>query len=194
MDCIPLPAAEQLPLDEAINALKPILAMAISAHLDSRVEAVKMICDLSSQLDLQSSLCAAGGIEILMELMTIEYGYCNQYAMCALANLSSSRSCQVLLRLSLFLLIALQEVLLKGGCQFLQNLLSMTTDGPYQTAEMRREGARTLANLCCSHSKKIISAVGMDSVSSWISGVDDLRDERLKLHARRAQMNMAACM
>jgi hypothetical protein len=95
MDCIPLPAAEQLPLDEAINALKPILAMATSPHLDSRVEAVKMICDLSSQMDLQSSLCAAGGIEILMELMTIDYGYCNQYAMCALANLSSSRSCQV---------------------------------------------------------------------------------------------------
>jgi hypothetical protein len=70
----------------------------------------------------------------------------------------------------------------------------MITDGSYQTAEMRREGARTLANLCCSHSKKIISAVGMDSVSSWISGVDDLQDERLKLHARRAQMNMAACM
>jgi hypothetical protein len=180
MDCIPLPAAEQLPLEEAINALKPILAMATSPHLDSRVEAVKMICDLSSQMDLQSSLCAAGGIEILMELMTIDYGYCNQYAMCALANLSSSRSCQ--------------EVLLKGGCQFFQNLLGMITDGSYQTAEMRREGARTLANLCCSHSKKIISAVGMDSVSSWISGVDDLQDERLKLHARRAQMNMAACM
>lgn len=82
-------------MEEAINALKPILSMAMSEHLDARVEAVKMICDLSGQLDLQSSLCAAGCIEILMELMTVEYGYCCQYAVCALANLSSSRSCQV---------------------------------------------------------------------------------------------------
>lgn len=180
MDCIPLPAAEQLPMEDAIAALKPILAMAMSSQLDSKVEAVKIICDLSLQLDLQSSLCAAGGIEILMELMTVEYGYCCQYAICALANLSSSRSCQ--------------EVLMKGGGQFLQNLLHLVTDGSYQTTEMRREGARTLANLCCSHSKKIINAIGMDNISSWISSVDSLKDERLKLHARRAQMNMEACM
>lgn len=180
MDCIPLPAAEQLPMEEAIEAIKPILAMALSPHLDARVEAAKMICDISVQLDLQSSLCAAGGIEILMELMTLDYCYCNQHAMCALANLSSCRSCQ--------------EILLKGGCQFLQKLLSLITDGTYQTAEMRREGARTLANLCCSHSRKIINAVGVDNVSSWISSVDSLKDERLKLHARRAQMNMEACM
>lgn len=93
---MPLPAAEQLPMEDAINALKPILSMAMSEHMDARVEAVKMICDLSGQLDLQSSLCAAGCIEILMELMTVEYGYCCQFAMCALANLSSSRSCQVI--------------------------------------------------------------------------------------------------
>ena len=83
---------------------------------------------------------------------------------------------------------------MKGGSQFLQNLFGMITDGPYHTAEMRRECARTLANLCSSHSKKIISTVGMDGVSSWISSVDSLKDERLKLHARRAQMNIEACM
>ena len=177
---IPLPAAEQIPMEEAVSAMKPILSMAISLHLDARVEAVKMICDLSVQMDLQSSLCAAGAIEILMELITVDYGCCNQFAMCALANLSSSRSCQ--------------EILLKGGSQFLQVLFGMITDGPYHTAEMRRECARTLANLCRNHSKKIISTVGMDGVSSWISSVDSLKDERLKLHARRAQMNMEACM
>lgn len=95
MDFIPLPASEQLPMDDVISALKPIIAMAMSPQMDSKAEAAKMLCDLSLQLDLQSSLCAAGGIEILMELVTIDFGSCNQYAVCALANLSSSRSCQV---------------------------------------------------------------------------------------------------
>ena len=95
MDVIPLPASEQLPMDDVIAALKPVVIMASSPQLDTKAEAAKMLCDLSLQLDLQSSLCAAGGIEILMELITIDFGACNQYAMCALANLSSSRSCQV---------------------------------------------------------------------------------------------------
>ncbi len=72
----------------------------------------------------------------------------------------------------------------------------MITDGPYHTAEMRRECARTFANLCsgASNGRKIISTIGVDSASSWISSVDNLRDERLKLHARRAKMQMEACM
>lgn len=59
---------------------------------------------------------------------------------------------------------------------------------------MRRECARTLANLCSNHSKKIINSVGVDSASVWIASVDSIKDERLKLHASRAKMNMEACM
>lgn len=168
-------------MDDAVSAIKPILSMATAEQFESRVEAAKILCDLSLQPDLQSTLIEAGGIEVLMELIQIDYCSCNQYAMCALANLSSSRSCQ--------------EVLLKGT-KFLQTLLSLIADGPYHTTEMRRECARTFANLCngVSNGRRIISCIGVDSASSWISSVDNLRDERLKLHACRAKMHMQACM
>jgi hypothetical protein len=181
LECFPLPATEQLSMDDAMSAIKPILSMATAEHLESRVEGAKMLCDLSLQPDLQSTLIEAGGIDVLMELVYIDFCSCNQYAMCALANLSSSRSCQ--------------EILIKGS-KFLQTLVSMITDGPYHTTEMRRECARTFANLCCgaSNGRKIISTIGVDSASSWISSVDNLRDERLKLHAGRAKMQMEACM
>jgi len=181
LECFPLPATEQLSMDDAMSAIKPILSMATAEQLESRVEGVKMLCDLSLQPDLQSTLIEAGGIDVLMELIHIDFCSCNQYAMCALANLSSSRSCQ--------------EILIKGT-KFIQTLVSMITDGPYHTAEMRRECARTFANLCSgvSNGRKIISTIGVDSASSWISSVDNLRDERLKLHARRAKMQMEACM
>lgn len=181
LECFPLPATEQLSMDDAISAMKPILSMATAEQLESRVEGAKMLCDISLQPDLQSTLIEAGGIDVLMDLILIDFCSCNQYAMCALANLSSSRSCQ--------------EILIKGP-KFLQTLVSMIADGPYHTAEMRRECARTFANLCsgASNGRKIISSIGVDSASSWISSVDNLRDERLKLHARRAKMQIEACM
>lgn len=69
--------------------------MANSNHLESKIEAVKILCDLSYQPDMQHLLCDNKCIEILIEFMKIEHEYCNQFAICALANLSSSRACQV---------------------------------------------------------------------------------------------------
>ena len=91
----PLPCNDILQPDEAKEALQSILAMANSNHLESKIEAVKIFCDLSYQPDMHYLLCDNNCIEILIESMKIEHEYCNQFAICALANLSSSRTCQV---------------------------------------------------------------------------------------------------
>lgn len=72
-------------------------------------------------------------------------------------------------------------------------LLTLVADGPYHTAEMRRECARALANLCTSHGPKIVHTVGTPYASDWLNTVEELKDERLKLHANRAKNHLMAC-
>jgi hypothetical protein len=199
----PLPYTDELQPDEAKEALQSILSMAKSTHLESKIEAAKILCDLSYQQDLHYLLCDTDCIEILIEFMQIEHDSCNQHAICALANLSSSRTCQVcplfLLLLSLphppFLvrpILLLQSSMMKCS-SFVPLLFRLVADGPYHTAEMRRECARTFANLCISHGHKIVHTVGTSCASSWLETVEEMKDERLKLHADRAKNHLMAC-
>lgn len=76
---------------------------------------------------------------------------------------------------------------------FVPLLLTSVADGPYENAEMRRECARTFANLCISHSSKIVNIVGTSNTSEWLNTIEELKDERLKLHAERAKNHLMAC-
>ena len=58
---------------------------------------------------------------------------------------------------------------------------------------MRRECARTLANLCVGLAPKIIRTLGRQLTTNWIDTIDNLKDERLKLHAERAKMYIQNC-
>ena len=64
---------------------------------------------------------------------------------------------------------------------------------------MRRECARMLANLTCSGGNEagalqVVNSAGVDCVESWMRGIDDLKDERLKLHADRARHSLSKCI
>ncbi len=88
---------------------------------------------------------------------------------------------------------------MKHCSSFVPFLLTTVADGPYHTAEMRRECARTLANLSISHGPKIVHTVNTTSLSSspslstWLQSVEEMRDERMKLHAERAKNHLMAC-
>lgn len=79
---------------------------------------------------------------------------------------------------------------------FLQQMLQLCSNGSYNTAEMRRECARLLANICSvrTSAMRVVQAVGEDNVVSWLHTVDDLADERLKLHAERAKNALHTCL
>jgi hypothetical protein len=76
---------------------------------------------------------------------------------------------------------------------FVPLLFRLIADGPYHTAEMRRECARTFANLCLSHAPTIVHTVGTSCASSWLETVEEMKDERLKLHADRAKNHLMTC-
>jgi hypothetical protein len=52
---------------------------------------------------------------------------------------------------------------------------------------MSRESARILANLSSRMAARVVDVLGSLAVSNWISSVDSLKDERLRLHASRAK-------
>lgn len=179
---IPLPeTALELSSTEIAEAVTPIIAMAASGKCESQVNAAQIFCDLSLQQNMLEVMCQPECINALVSLCRVEFDYCNQHALCALANLSSSRSCQ--------------EVLIHHEA-FLQQLLQVCCNGTHNTAEMRRECARLLANLCSAKSSavRVVQVVGEDDVTRWLDSVGDLSDERLRLHAERAKNSLHTCM
>jgi hypothetical protein len=179
---IPLPeAALELSPSEIEEAVVPILSMVASGMYESQVNAAHIFCDLSLQQDMLEVLCQPRCINALVTLSRVEFNYCNQHALCALANLSHSRSCQ--------------EVLLSDE-SFLRSLMQHCCNGTYNTAEMRRECARLFANLCQAKTSalKFYQVVGQDDVTQWIDSIDDITDSRLHLHAERARQSLLSCL
>lgn len=163
------------------KSIDDILAMATSGLGEAQVGASQIFCDIFSRDDtahLMSKYTEC--ISALIDLTQINFESCNQHAYCALANLSSTPSCQ-------------KELIQNES--FLQSLLELCADGKYDTIEMRRECARLLANISGveASAQQIVSCAGRSNIASWLSTVDDLKDERLRLHADRAKVSLASC-
>jgi hypothetical protein len=177
---VSVPSSEPLSDTEASAAIKPIIDMAKSGMIDSQIEASAILCDLSAQEDMQQFMCEGGCVKVLTDLLCKEGEFQNSnfHAICALANLSSSVSCQELLA---------------STPAFLTTLLRLSADGPYYSAEVRRESARILANICERHSVKVLNSVDNGNIRSWMNGVEEIKDERLRTHASRAKFSLNSC-
>lgn len=180
---VPLPESFcELSSSEIADAMCPIIDMACNGTSDSQVVAAQVLCDLSLQQNMLETLCGEKCVTSLMNLMHVDFGFCSQHAICALANISSSRSCH--------------DILLRDE-RFLRCALDLCSNGGYESAEMRRESARMLANICSSsHSSaaKLLQRVGERDVSVWLNSVDGLKDDRLLLHAKRAKKALKPCL
>jgi len=171
-----------LPVDpisdkEIASSLSPIIEMAKSKMFESQIAASSVLCDLSFQEDMQQALCEDSCLNVLVELLLVngEFDVCRNNAICALANLSSLQTCQDFLA---------------NNSACLTTLLSLAVDGDYLSAELRRESARILANICHHFSSRIISVVGLDELRKWVSCVDNIKDERLRIQAGRAKLSL----
>jgi hypothetical protein len=171
LDDMLLPS-RQLTDQDTSDALKPIVDMARSTQVDAKIEAARIMCDVSMRPEMHRVMCDTGCVAALVDLMIVEHEWCNQHAICALANVSISRPCQ--------------DVLV-GTPAFFPALLRLVRDGPHSSVEMRRECARMLANLCAGFGPRIVNAVGFDMAATWMDSVKSIRDDRLKLHAERAK-------
>lgn len=172
LDDMPIPSYRELSLQDTRTALMPIVDMARSSQVDAKIESARIMCDLSGRLDMHACMCETGCVTALVDLMMVEHEWCNQHAICALANLSISRPCQ--------------DVLM-GTPTFFPALMRLVRDGSHSSVEMRRECARMLANLCAGFGPRIVNAVGFEVAATWVDSVENIRDDRLKLHAERAK-------
>jgi hypothetical protein len=204
--------------DEYIRAnLLPILAMIEpKAPIDVQLEGIRILCDFTMSIDLHRLLVECHCVEKLITLLTSkmsvgdasisgqqaedrcdEETQCHQNALYAIANMSTFRPCQVhkplLLSPILSPMLTLLQNILVSSDQFLAYLMSHITNGTHITAEMRRECARTLANLCVGLAPKIVRNLGLPVTMKWVATVDSLSDERLKIHATRAKMYIQNC-
>lgn len=60
---------------------------------------------------------------------------------------------------------------------------------------MHRLAAHTLANVSRRAPEKVVQKLGVETLRTWISTVDDMNDERLKLQSGLAKeaLSMAVC-
>ena len=171
------PSAQLLSDEEAIASLHPILEMATSGMIEQQLEAARIFCDLSQDAcAMQHHMCDSGCVQALVKnlLMCDRCEWTKHHAVFALANLSQTQGCQ--------------EAMIDAG--ILPILLQLVKDGPYNTAEMRRESARILANLSARLASRIVTVVGARTLSGFLDKVDKFQDERLKLHACRAKESL----
>jgi hypothetical protein len=170
-----------------------------TSPIDIQLEGIRILCDFTMSVELHRLLVECHFVEKLISLLTAkctriervgesseepqsgligEESCCHQYALYAIANMSTFRPCQNIL---------------VSNDQFLSYLMTQITNGSYLTAEMRRECARTLANLCVGLAAKIVRNIGLPVTMKWMETVDSLSDERLKIHATRAKMYIQNC-
>lgn len=166
------PTSPDVPSDaEARELLQPVLRMARDSKTDSKVHAAKILCDLSTNEAMQQALCDTGCLGVLVEFMAADSPLeVRQYALAALARLSAP--------------IAYQEALIDAGV--VPMLLGLEVDGSFETAELRREGVRVLANLTTRFGAKVVDAACHDSLATWMESMNQVHDSRLKMHADRA--------
>lgn len=169
----PLPCVEALSDADAKKELLPILRLASSLYYEDMIEASKMLCGFSCDEDIKQALCDSSCIDVLLRLTSIENpSLARQHAVTCLANLSQQHG-------------PCQEALIDAGV--LPVLLEVVSNGSYDTAELRREGARALANLSSRLAQRVVSTVGEQQLEIWFATVDDLTDERVRLHAIQAR-------
>ena len=169
---LPPTSPEVLSDAEVCEMLQPVLTMGRDSKLDAKLLTTKILCDLSTSETLQQILCDSGCLAVLIELATSESSLeVRQHALVALAQLSTP--------------IAYHETLIDVG--IVPVLLNLEVDGSFESAEMRREIVRILANLAARFGAKVVDAAGHPAIISWMETVAQITDDtRLKLHAARA--------
>ncbi len=157
--------------DDAQAALQAVVNMTKSTKIEARLEACKMICDLSYHNESLEHLRDSGCVEVLVELLAVGCPCTQRNAILALSNLSESHSCQ--------------EAIVESG--ILPSLFGYCVDGPYLTSETRRACARLLANISARMAGRIVDKFDATFLNKWMQSVEAIDDSKIRLHANRAK-------
>lgn len=179
---------------EAVKELLPVVAMLQSDMKNQQAQACQLLCLLSPQEELHNALVESGCVHALVDCLATNSPSPNsslsegslpthdhrhsvdQHAILAIAKLSE------------YMLTEEYILSSSASAKLVRCLLDLCRDGPYHTAEMRREGARTLKNLCKRNSKRVLSTLQDNprTFENWKASIDNLLDARLKMQALEA--------
>lgn len=154
---------------ESVEGLIPILNMARSRMIDTQLEGARLLCEISSDDACHEFLCANGVVDIMKAIIedTQSIEWAKQHAVLALVNMCDQINCQ--------------EAIIKAGV--LPVLLRLATDGPCQSAELRRLSVVILAKISSRVAEKVIAHIDSSDLRKWMGAVDSLKDKKIKLQA-----------
>lgn len=159
--------------------LGPVLRMARQSTMEAQTESSRIICDLSVEESIRESMVEQGVVPVLRDLMLSPCSHwAQQHAALAMANISE---CKVG-----------QEAIIDNGV--LPVLLQLAVDGGFQDLELHRLAVFILANVSTCLAERVVTSLGHHLITVWMSSVDGMRDERLKLHAARARSSLSSVL
>jgi hypothetical protein len=145
--------------------------MASAPDHQSKLEAARILSDMAEDTMMRQPMAAAGCITTLAQLLSTKKPIILEQAVLTLAQLSECRVCA--------------EAIVQEN--ILPKLMSLTRNGSYATAKMRRESARIIANLADQFASEMVTAIGKEAVQHWMRSIPDLQDRRLKDRCMRAR-------
>jgi len=172
----PLPSTKTTD-EQFLGGIKPIFVMASEPYFESRLESAKMLCDLSQHPQralIQLPECKSQCIASLEKLVSDDFDYVRQHAMCAFA---------------MFVEVpGYQELMVKSSAMcVLFNHIDNPQEPAYETIQSRRECSRILAALTKYDAASVMLNLqkhgGSRIVEDWLARVDGIKDMRLKYQA-----------
>jgi hypothetical protein len=166
------------------QTIKLMLDMASDPRQEARLLAAQFFCDITADEHMcMSTLCASPAC--LAALIKLTQGPVDlpgenaiKYtAFLAVSNLSRNN-------------MVTKTAIIDAGV--LPVVVATITDGTYEDAHMRCECASILNNLSCQPrlAKKVVSVLGYSAVDNLFPRIDNLKDERMKLHAGMVKRNL----
>ncbi|CAM9527566.1 unnamed protein product [Choristocarpus tenellus] len=168
-----------------LDGVKPLVAMLTDRRVDTNLEGARMVARLSEGEENRSRLATAEVVsalsQVVMDTSPCQLPQARAFAVFALSNLSESDECHALIVKSGVLPRLLK---LAAAVKVGQQETTAERGAGAADLEMRRECARTLANICPSHGKEVVRWCerGGD-VALWLASADTLVDDRLRTHA-----------
>ena len=172
----PLPCADSAVSNEEISvAIDTIVRMSGDKSMESKEEATLMLYDISMHDALQQHLCSSEVMSFFVDVLQLDdynlFENLKHNVILTLANLSES-------------MVGQTAILEAGALPF---LFKLAGNGSFATVEMRRESARILANMASKLVGRVNAFLCAEELESWMDGVDEIEDDRLRMHADRAK-------
>lgn len=174
----PVPSSE-IPLSESEidSTIHAVVRMSKEGNLEAVEEASRLLFDMSMHDTLLQHMCSAEVFECFQSLLAVDdriFDGIRHNAVLAIANLSDSQ--------------VGQAMVLDTG--IISMFLKLACNGSYKTIDMRRESARIVANVASKLAPKVSASVNATELFDWVNTVDDLDDDRLRMHAERAKFSL----